>query len=362
MFTDILILAGGAGERLWPASDAHMPKQFMSLFEGRSFLQHTVLRALALDPPGKIWVVTRQSWVDLVAADIRALIESPGVGTRLQEKILVMGESRGRNTAPAAAWVCRCLLEQGADSGPPNVLVLPSDHIILDQRAFRADVQKAAGFSAQNRLMVFGIPPVYPETGYGYIRSGAALDAPGVFEAASFREKPDAQTAAAYIAAGDYFWNSGLYGFRADFFLEELMRYSPGVAAAFSDLGEGFFPEDQGGIAVITGRGGIEKAYDQTPSISIDYAVSEKSTRTAMVRASFDWDDVGSWDSLAKYPAVASKDVAAVYSAGNFVYSDIPVALCGVEDIVVVVKNGRALVMKKGFGYQVKEIASLKHF
>jgi mannose-1-phosphate guanylyltransferase len=278
------------------------------------------------------------------------------VRARIPEKLVVMGESRGRNTAPAAAWLCRCLLAQGAAAGPPNVLVLPSDHIILDQVAFRADVQKAAGFSAQNRLMVFGVKPAYPETGYGYIRSGAPLGTPGVFEAASFREKPDAQTAAEYIASGDYFWNSGVYGFCADFFLEELARHAPDVAAAFREVGASVSLEPRQGIFVMTFCSGIEKAYEQTPSLSIDYAVSEKSERCALVRASFDWDDVGTWDSLAKYPAVASKDITALHSPGNFVYSDIPVALAGVEDLVVVVKNGRALVMKKGFGNSVKEL------
>jgi mannose-1-phosphate guanylyltransferase/mannose-6-phosphate isomerase len=363
MFTDVLILAGGQGERLWPASTEDLPKQFMKLFDEKSFLQTTILRALALKIRGNIIIVTRKKWLDTVIDNVLEIAHSPkhaSLKQALYEKIRIIGESAGKNTAPAAALVCRYLLQQETGSAADaNILVLPSDHIIKDETSFAADMECAASYALENNIMVFGIKPCHAETGFGYIQAGASR-AGNVFQVSAFREKPGAETAAAYVASGRYYWNSGLYGFRARFFLEELALHAPAVYQAFTDAACNICFENRRGLFVSRGGPSTDAAYGETPSISIDYAVSEKSARALVVRASFDWDDAGTWDALAKYapgfPAAFSKNLVEIQAANNFVYSDIPVSICGIDGLVVVIKNGSALVMKKGAGNWVKEI------
>ncbi|MDR0638324.1 MAG: mannose-1-phosphate guanylyltransferase [Spirochaetaceae bacterium] len=384
MFSDVLILAGGVGERLWPASTAERPKQFMRLFGGRSFLQETALRASLLDVPGKIIIITRKRWVDLAVHEMRALAEngaanSAAGGPKIPlEKIVIIGEPCGKNTAPAVALVSNYLLkraskraskEAGSAAGDtPNLLVLPSDHIITDTENFVRDAETAAACSMEQNIVVFGIPPRSPETGFGYIEAagpaGALLGGgdKNTAKVAHFKEKPDEKTAKEYVLSGKWYWNSGLYGFRPDFYLRELAQYAPDVFRAFDvDLGVLTW-ETIGGISALRDSAAVEAAYRNTPSVSIDYAVSEKSGSVVMVKAAFDWNDAGTWDSLAKYGEAASglaagvSVVSSVSSKNNFVYSDVPVVLCGVEDLCVVIKNGKALVMKKGFGNEVKKI------
>lgn len=368
MFTDVLILAGGSGERLWPASTDQKPKQFMSVGNGESFLQSALLRASALGVSGSIYVITRRSWIDLVVADVRDLARSVG-DDGLVSRVVVMGEPRGRNTAAPIAWLARNLLAGGAaDSrakdGIPNVLMMASDHVIRPLDAFVSDVRAAADLSLEKNLVSFAVPPTYPATGYGYIRAGAAIEraehpVASSFRVESFREKPSADLAAAWLEDGHYYWNSGIYGFRADFYLAELARHESAVSAAFEKLGVPEFESLPDGIRVLRSQAGVDEAYERTPSISIDYAISERCDRSVSVRASFLWDDVGTWDSLSKY--VRSDEAALVESRDCFVQSDIPVALCGVDDLVVVIKDGKALVARRGETGLVKDaLAELK--
>jgi mannose-1-phosphate guanylyltransferase/mannose-6-phosphate isomerase len=360
VFTDVLILAGGVGERLWPASTVERPKQFMRLFGGRSFLQETVARAALLDVPGKIIIVTRKRWVDMTAEELLALAEKGAGGKKFPlEKIVLIGEPCGKNTAPAAALVCNYLLKGRAAGETPNLLVLPSDHIITDTENFVRDGETACACSMKNAIVVFGIPPRSAETGFGYIEVAEGDGDGKTAKVARFKEKPDERTAKEYIRSGKHYWNSGLYGFRPDFYLGELAKYAPDVFRAFDSCGGAFTQDAVGGIGVLrdSADAGIEAAYRNTPSVSIDYAVSEKSDSVVMVKAAFDWDDAGTWDAVSKYEEAASGRAAAVLSENNFVYSDVPVALCGVEDLCVIIQNGRALVMKKGYGNEVKKIA-----
>jgi mannose-1-phosphate guanylyltransferase/mannose-6-phosphate isomerase len=361
LFTDVLILAGGVGERLWPASTIERPKQFMRLFDGRSFLQETVLRALSLDVPGKIIIVTRKLWVDTVAGEIRALAnpaENSADGKKMPlQKIMIIGEPCGKNTAPAAALVSHYLLNRKDSGDTPNVLVLPSDHIITNRENFARDVETASAHSLGNNIVVFGIPPRSAETGFGYIEAAGDSGDGKTAKVAHFKEKPDEKTAKEYVLSGKWYWNSGLYGFRPDFYLEELEKHAPDVFRAFDADLSALTCETAGETRVLRDSALVEAAYRNTPALSIDYAVSEKSGSVIMVKAAFDWDDAGTWDSLAKYGEAASGLAAAVSSHNNFVYADIPVALCGVEDLCVIIRNGKALVMKKGFGNEVKNIA-----
>jgi mannose-1-phosphate guanylyltransferase/mannose-6-phosphate isomerase len=323
LFTDVLILAGGVGERLWPASTAEKPKQFIRLFGGMSFFQETLRRAFLLDVSGKIIIVTRKNWINLALEDIQALMATDTAGKKIPpEKLVVIGEPCGKNTAPATALVSRYLLDTGknnASSDNPNVLVFPSDHIITGMQDFLSDVETASGFSAHNNMVVFGIPPHSPETGFGYMETGESTGNKQVYKIASFKEKPDANTAAEYVSSGAYCWNSGIYGFRADFYLRELAEYAPDVFHAFA-INTNDIPVDKNGYAqILRGSDVINAAYENTPSISIDYAVSEKSGKIVMVKAAFGWDDAGTWDSVSKYEEAASGLFGETDCENNFV-------------------------------------------
>lgn len=362
MCTDVVILAGGSGERLWPVSDAQRPKQFMALSNGESFLQSAILRAAALNLEGDICVVTRKDWTDLVVSDVLTLAAREGMAD-LPSKVLIMSEPCGKNTAPAIVWTSKYLM-RARRSKPASVLLMASDHIIKPLDAFVEDVEAASYFADQGNLVTFAIPPTYPATGYGYIKVGRALhcpivESPSAFKIEYFREKPNEATAREYVDDGHYYWNSGLYAFRADFYLSEIERHSPDVAKAFSALGASCEIETREGIRVMTRYEGLDEAYARSPSISIDYAISEKCETAVTVRASFLWDDVGTWDSLAKYYGGLPKDAFAVDSSDCFVHSDIPVALCGVDGLVIVIRNGKALVARKGETNLVKDALSL---
>jgi mannose-1-phosphate guanylyltransferase len=316
----------------------------------------------------------------MAAEEIRSLSGGVTDGKTIPlEKIVIIGEPCGKNTAPAAALVCAYLLKEAGEApgGPPNVLVLPSDHIITDTDAFVRDVKTAAAVSLDNNIVVFGIPPRSAETGFGYMEAADGDEKDGkTAKVARFKEKPDEKTAEEYVESGKYYWNSGLYGFRPDFYLKELEQYAEDVFRAF-DVDLGVLTETHGdGLRVLSdsAAAAIEAAYRDTPSLSIDYAVSEKSGSVVMVKAAFDWDDAGTWDAVAnafaQYGVSAGTNAVAnaaantpasglaaeVSSHDNFVYSDIPVALCGVEGLRVIIQNGRALVMKKGFSNEVKKI------
>jgi mannose-1-phosphate guanylyltransferase/mannose-6-phosphate isomerase len=362
MCTDVLILAGGSGERLWPVSDAKKPKQFMSLPDGETFLQAAIIRAAALDISGNICIVTRKDWTGLVIEDVLALSKRLGK-PEILEKVLVMSEPCGKNTAPAIAWTAQYLLSLPR-SESVNILMMASDHVIKPLDSFVRDAHTACWHADRGNLVSFAIPPTEPSTGYGYIKAAESVQCPidgasSAFRIETFKEKPDAETAQAYLADGHYFWNSGIYAFRADFFLFELERLCPQVFSAFSGSGADVRLETVQGVRVMTSYSGLEEAYAQTPSISIDYAISEKCSRSITVRADFLWDDVGTWDSLAKYYHGLPDKAVSADSRNCFVNSDIPVALCGVDDLVVVIKNGKALISRKGATNLVKDALAL---
>lgn len=364
MCTDVLILAGGSGERLWPVSNNDCPKQFMALSDGETFLQSALRRAASLNISGNICIVTRKNWTNLVIKDVLDLAEHMNDSSILS-KVLIMSEPFGKNTAPAIAWTSRFLLSLKRKE-PTTILMMASDHIINPIDSFISDVETASYFAEKENLVSFSIPPLFPATGYGYIKTGAQLNIPmdtkaTAWKVETFREKPDAETAEMWLKDGHFFWNSGIYAFRADFFLCELAIHAPEVADSFPPTPEHVLIETVEGVRVMKEYPGLEEAYTKTPSISIDYAVSEKCERSVTIRSTFLWDDVGTWDSLATYPQEVPKNLASIESNNCFVQSDIPVALCGVEDLVVVIKDGKALVAKKGETNLVKDaLAELK--
>jgi mannose-1-phosphate guanylyltransferase/mannose-6-phosphate isomerase len=226
-----VILSGGSGTRLWPLSRELYPKQLLPLVEERTMLQSTVTRLAGIAGLGAPLVVCNEDHRFMVAEQLRQVGSGPAA---------ILLEPVGRNTAPAVAVAALQALKVDAD---PILLVLPADHVIRDAPALRAAVEAAAGLAESGRLITFGIVPTTPETGYGYIRAGESVASPDTrltaYAVAEFVEKPDLATAERYVASGDYFWNSGMFMFRASRYLEELERFVPEMVAACRDAMEG---------------------------------------------------------------------------------------------------------------------------
>ncbi|MGP1458581.1 MAG: mannose-1-phosphate guanylyltransferase [Treponema sp.] len=362
MFSDVVILAGGFGERLWPASCPDFPKQFLSINDGVSFLQNAVLRALSLNPSGKIIIATRAGLENEVAAQCESLAEARGgnEAQKIRKDVLIIAEPVPKHTA-APLMLCCHLLNLIEPSVRHSVLVLTSDHIIEPQAVFVKDSETAFKAASGGNLVTFGIMPTEPATGYGYIQTEGRADLSGAFKIKKFTEKPDIETAKKYLSDGGCYWNSGMFAFTSDFFIAEIAKCTPEIAEAFAPLIQSPLPSfgNIGGINALGDWSAMNAAYEKTPAIAVDVALAEKTERAFMVAASFTWDDVGSWDAFAKHSAGAG-EAARIESKNCFVYSDIPVALCGVEDLNVVIKNGKALVMKKGADNLVR--AAVKYF
>lgn len=365
MFTDVLILAGGSGERLWPVSTKDHPKQFMSLENGISFLQAALLRSLALHIEGDILIVSRSDLTNLIIADCISLAASLSSKEAeiLWKKIILIPEPCAKNTAPAIALGC-LWIEKQQRSKEPSLLIMTSDHIIEPMENFVRDAETASLLATNNVLVSFAVMPTEAATGYGYIHLAKPIEyieGNQAFQTDSFTEKPNKTIAEQYLKSGEYYWNSGMYGFRCDFFMKELQTYQSAVFTAFCENEEIPQISAKNGLRIISRWQKMESAYQMTPSISVDYAIAEKTQHSCTVKASFNWDDAGNWDSLSHLFSSHQGTVIEEQSKNCFVHSDIPVTLCGVEDIVVVIKDGQALVVKKGQGNLVKEALHTMH-
>jgi mannose-1-phosphate guanylyltransferase/mannose-6-phosphate isomerase len=347
MVDHIFILAGGSGTRLWPASNSAHPKQFIPVRDGKSLLQLTIERALALEPSGRIVLITLKEQLEPIVQELSKLESG-------REKVAVLPEPAARNTAPAIAVAAEWVR---AEYGPEQTTaVLPADHLITPTEKFVEDAEQADVLAREGYLVTFGIPPTRPETGFGYIEAGQTLNVGR--QVASFREKPDEETAKQFVEAGNYYWNSGMFAFRVSTYLEELNAHSPEMGKTFEGIGAKGESRREGGVELIMEGPAVEKIYKKSPKDSIDYAVMEKSRKSAMIPAGFTWSDIGSWEEMAELfekEGRSGGETFEVEAQGNFVFSDLPVALCGVEDLVVVVKNGAVLIARKGSGQLVKK-------
>ena len=340
-----VILSGGSGTRLWPLSREAFPKQFLNLLGERSMLQATWERVAPLASGAPI-VVAGEDHRFMVAEQLREAA---------CEGATILLEPVARNTAPAIAVAAQEAMSGGDD---PLLLVLPSDHVIVDAPAFRLAVAAAAVAARQGELVTFGIVPTGPETGYGYIK---AAPGDGVRRVERFVEKPDAITAAGYVASGDYVWNSGMFLFRASVYLAELERRYPDMLVACREaLADARRDADFVRLS--------KEAFTASPSDSIDYAVMEKTSHAAVLPIDVGWNDVGSWSALWQ---VAEQDGDGNAHHGDVIARDCRntlawgdgrlVALLGLEDVVVVDTADAVLVAHKDKVQEVKEIvASLK--
>jgi mannose-1-phosphate guanylyltransferase/mannose-6-phosphate isomerase len=342
-----VILSGGSGTRLWPLSRRGFPKPFMRLPDGETLLGKTARRALAACPGAKRLYNVTASEHRFLTADEYAATLPPGVRARL------LLEPVGRNTAPA---VVMAALAIEAELGPEAVmLVLPADHLIRDLEAFAAAVAAAATLARAGELVTFGIVPTRPETGYGYIERGEPLGEAG-FRVARFVEKPDRATAEGYLASGRFLWNSGMFSFRADRVLEAAAASCPDVLAACRTV---FAGVDAGPDAIAFER----EAFAAIPEISFDYAVMERAPDRAVVPATFDWSDVGSWREVAEQTDADAHgnrvrgDALVVASEHTYVHAESrTVAVLGVSNLSVIETRDAVLVAHRDHAQDVKQV------
>ena len=340
-----VLLSGGSGTRLWPLSREAYPKQFLALAGERTMLQDTWLRAAALADRAPI-VVANEVHRFLAAEQLRLV----GV-----ERAAIVLEPVGRNTAPAIAAAA---LQATADGGDPLLLVLPSDHVVRDADAFRAAVRAAVPAAQAGALVTFGIVPQAPETGFGYIQADPAhADGNGVRRVLRFVEKPDAATAQGYLDAGGYYWNSGMFLFRASRYLEELARFRPEIADAVRSASAQ--ARRDGDFVRLDAD-----AFAASPSDSIDYAVMERTGHAMVLPVDIGWNDVGSWSALWDVSEQDGDgnahhgDVIAVDSRNCYAYARRLVAMVGVDDLVVVETDDAVLVARKDRVQQVKDVVA----
>lgn len=348
-----VVLAGGEGSRLWPLARSQYPKQFLPLVSAKSMLQETVLRLDGLEGVVEPLVICNEIHRFIAAAQLVEIgIANPDV----------MLEPCGRNTAPAIAAAA---LYAKRKYGDPLLFVLAADSSVKDAPAFRAAVSAAVRPALDGKLVTFGVVPDKPETGYGYIKAGApGSPEAGWFALDCFKEKPDKETAASYVRRGGYYWNSGMFLFKASVYLEELERFEPemfsAVRAAVSDV-----TEDAASGSFDFIRLGVE-AFSRSPSNSIDYAVMEKTALGAVVPMDAGWSDVGSFSSLweispqDKNGNVARGNVLLHDSRRNLVVSEKRlVVVVGCDDLSVIETRDAVLVADRNASQEVKKVVSL---
>ncbi|HFT6994463.1 TPA: mannose-1-phosphate guanylyltransferase/mannose-6-phosphate isomerase [Stenotrophomonas maltophilia] len=336
-----VILSGGSGTRLWPLSREAYPKQFLPLVGEDTMLQATWKRVADIAGKAPI-VVANQEHRFMAAEQLREC------NVRPQALIL---EPIGRNTAPAIAIAA---LQVQAENDDALLLVLPSDHVVRNEKAFHAAVAQAASAADAGKLVTFGIVPTAPETGYGYIKAGPGEGARAVER---FVEKPDLATAEGYVSSGEYFWNSGMFLFKASRYLQELERLQPAILVACRSALEKA-ARDTDFVRLDA------DAFAASPSDSIDYAVMEKTSDAAVVAMDAGWNDVGSWSALWD---VSDKDadgnachgdVIALDCRNSYAYGNRLIAMVGLEDVVVVETDDAVFVGHKDRVQDVKSIVA----
>lgn len=339
-----VILSGGSGSRLWPLSRESFPKQLLPLAGKRTLIQETALRVADPDRFASVIVVANVEHRFVIGEQLRE------VG--LEQATIVL-EPVARNTAPAIAVAATLV---AAEAASDLLLVMPADHVIADVAAFVSTVEAGRQAAMAGRLVLFGIEPDTPATGYGYIQ-GAGAAREGAQPVIAFVEKPDVSTAEQCLASADFYWNSGILLFRADVMLEELRRYAPAVLAAAE-------------AAVVAAESDLSflrlnsASFGQSPSISIDHAVLERTHQAAVVPATFDWSDVGAWSALWEIAErdgsdnVAIGDILLQDSTGCYVRADGEqvIATVGVRDLIIIATPDAVLVADRRADQDVKTV------
>lgn len=347
MQNHIVIMAGGIGSRFWPMSTPQYPKQFIDVMGcGKSLIQLTVERFLPLCPIQNFWVVTSEAYTDIVKEQLPELPESH-----------ILSEPEARNTAPCIAYACWKIRKQHRDA---NIVVTPSDALVINTTEFARCISVALEKTAQgNAIVTLGMKPSRPETGYGYIAALEEADAKGICKVEAFKEKPNLETAKAYLAAGNYFWNAGIFVWNVETITAAIRRYAPQIAGVMDELEPALFTGQE--------EKELKRLFPTCEKISIDYAVMEKAQDIYVLPAEFGWSDLGSWGSLHTLLPQDENGNAAVgkqvqlYNCRNCVVhtaEETQVVLEGLDGYIVAEKNGRLLVCRLSEEQRIKEFSA----
>ncbi|MGE4420285.1 MAG: mannose-1-phosphate guanylyltransferase/mannose-6-phosphate isomerase [Sulfurimonas sp.] len=334
-----IILCGGSGTRLWPISRTLMPKQFVKLFDDKSLFQLTLERNRLSCQRSFIVSSSEQYLLALDQTQETVLSNS--------ETTCYLLEPVARNTAPAIALACMTLDKEEI------VLVTPSDHLIKNEKEYQRVLNRAKESAEKNYLVTFGIKPTFAQTGFGYIEADGE-------DVKAFHEKPDFERATAYLKAGNYYWNSGMFCFKAGIFLEELQKHSPHIYnACKSALGDDAFVFSKKVITV------DKESMSKIPENSIDYAVMEKSSKVKVIPSDIGWSDVGSFDALYdelpkdKDGNTVNEKYVQIDSKNNFIYgNERKIATVDIEDLIIVDTGDALLISKKGSSQKVKDVVA----
>jgi len=344
-----VIMAGGSGTRFWPASRSSFPKQLLAIATGRPLIEETVDRISGMVPPERTLIVTNATYAGMTAELLSEIPEEN-----------VIGEPVGRDTSACIGLAALVLRSRDPEA---VMAVMPSDHIISPKERFCSSLKAAQGLIAgmKDALITFGIQPSFPATGYGYIKRGPALsgvEAGSFYEVESFQEKPSSDVAKAFVEEGGYYWNAGIFMWRADTILEMIARYLPGL---HRDLMRMEPVLDSGEFAQT-----LERVYPGLEKISIDFGVMEKADKRVVAEVAFEWDDIGSWSALERFIPADDKgnhakgDLVALDSGNNIVSSKGGmVGLVGVEGLIVVHTPDATLVCRKEDAEKVKGLVGM---
>ena len=342
-------MAGGIGSRFWPMSTSEYPKQFIDVMGvGKSLIQLTVERFKDICPKENFWVVTSEKYVDIVKEQL------PQIPAQH-----ILAEPEARNTAPCIAYACWKIRKEFPRA---NIVVTPSDALVIDTAEFARCIAVALEKTADSQAIVtLGMMPTRPETGYGYIAAQGEADAKGICKVEAFKEKPDVETAKGYLAAGNYFWNAGIFVWNADTITNAIRRYAPQIAGVMDELEPALFTDKEAEE--------LKRLFPTCEKISIDYAVMEKAEDIFVLPAEFGWSDLGSWGSLR---TLLPQDEAGNAKVGNRVdmyncrncvvhaAEEKRVVLEGLEGYIVAEKDGQLLVCRLSEEQRIKDFAAGK--
>lgn len=346
MNNHVVIMAGGIGSRFWPMSTPAYPKQFIDVMGvGKSLIQLTVDRFRGICPDENIWIVTSQKYVDIVKEQLPMVLYSH-----------ILAEPEPRNTAPCIAYACWKIKAKDKDA---NIVVTPSDALVIETDEFRRTVRAALKFTANsNAIVTLGMKPNRPETGYGYIEASKKSATDEIRKAKAFKEKPDIETAKKYVAAGNYFWNAGIFVWNVNTITDAITKYTPDLAAKMNEMSMDFFSDMESDT--------VKRVFPTCEKISIDYAVMEKSDSIYTLPAKFGWSDLGSWGSLHTLLPQDNDGNAKVGSNINLYGSNNcivhandaqQVVVEGLNDYIVALHNGRLLICSLKNEQMIKEFA-----
>ena len=346
METQVVIMAGGIGSRLWPLSTPETPKQFMDVLGvGKTLIQLTAERFAPLCPPENIWVVTGERYVDLVRQQLPAVPRDQ-----------ILAEPEGRNTAPCIAYASWKIARKVPGA---NIVVTPADALVLKTEVFAETIGKALAFTEErDAIVTVGIAPTRPETGYGYIQAAEALHGQLV-KVYEFKEKPDLDTAIGYLEDGRYFWNAGIFVWNVDTIVRELRAYAPQIAEVMDALAPSFFTPGE--------QDELRRLFPTCEKISIDYAVMEKSPRIYVIAEDLAWSDLGTWGSVMGHiPADEDGNVTVGADVRLFDCRDCivhtasqhRVVVQGLDGYIVAESGDRLLVCKLAEEQKIKDFSS----